>query len=145
MLYQPRQISETIKNGIVSNKSFTKFFLQISFYSLLFCSFYFIAGKFFFPGFALSVLPFISVCLLFYFITLLVHYILLKASETQSTRFVRSFMITSMLKLFTYIVLLLVLVLMNKQNVTGYIIIFLALYLFYSVLETIALFRFLKK
>ena len=123
---------------------FLKFVTSLSIYSLGFISAWYVTFNYLLPEYTLAIVPYVLVCLLFYAVTLIVHYAILKSSEKKDRSFVHNFIVTTFLKLSAYLVILVICILLNRENTTGFIILFLALYLFYTVFETIALVKFFK-
>ena len=124
---------------------FLRFVFSLSVYSLVIISVGFVAFNYLLSEYSLTIIPYVLICLFFYAVTLIVHYVLLKSSEKKDRSFVHNFIVTTFLKLSAYLVILVICILLNRENTTGFIILFLALYLFYTVFETIALVKFFKK
>ena len=81
----------------------------------------------------------------FFIITLSVHFILLKADEKSDPQFIRYFMMTIMLKLFLYLGFIIILIFLVKEHAKPLAILFMILYLVYSVFEIGSLLSHLKK
>lgn len=79
---------------------------------------------------------------LFYTVTLTVHYLLLKASEKSAGSFVTRFMLVSFLKLLLYVIVLVAYLFLNKSDVLRFAIPYLALYILYSAYEIYSITRF---
>lgn len=94
-------------------------------------------------GYASYALPFQFV--LFYAVTLTVHYLLLKASEKGGGSFVTRFMLVSFLKLLLYIIVLVVYLYLNKSDAMRFAVPYLALYVLYSVFEIYSITSYSKK
>jgi hypothetical protein len=86
-----------------------------------------------FREFYLSVLPF--AVLFFYVMTNLVHAYLLKISGKSSSKFSSQYMATSFLKMFFYLAVAIVYLILNKGNAKIFIANFLLLYIIYTVFE----------
>lgn len=94
-------------------------------------------------GSASRALPFQFV--LFYAVTLMVHYLLLKASEKGAGSFVTRFMMVSFLKLLLYIIVLVAYLYLNKSDAMRFAIPYLSLYILYSVFEIYSITRYSSK
>ena len=94
-------------------------------------------------GYASVTVPFQFV--LFYAVTLAVHYLLLKASEKSPGSFVTRFMLVSFLKLLFYIIVLIAYLFLNKSDVLRFTVSYLVLYVLYSAFEITSITRFSKK
>lgn len=127
------------------NPIFLRFFLSLSIYSLVIISAGIVIFNYLLPGHLLAITPFVLVCLLFYAVTLIVHSVLLKSSKKEANNFVHNFIATTLLKLLAYLLILVIYVLLNRENAGVFIITFLVLYLCYTVFETIAIIKFFKK
>ena len=124
---------------------FLRFVLSLSFYSLVIISAGFITFNYLLPGYTLAIVPFVLVCLLFYAVTLIVHYVLLKSGEKNARKLIYNFMAATVLKLLIYSIVFVACILSNKEKAVGITIIFLVLYLFYTGFETLAILKFFKK
>jgi len=78
-------------------------------------------------------------------ISVLVHFILLKASNYRIAKFSTFFMGSVTLKLFMYIIFLVVYVLLDKENAVSFLITFFVFYLAFTIFETISLLIDLKE
>jgi len=86
--------------------------------------------------------PVIPYLFLFFFVvTLLVHFILLKATGKRFAKFVPYFMLATTLKLFLYAVVLLLYTFTHRADAINFIISFFILYLLFTAFETITLLR----
>lgn len=72
-------------------------------------------------------------------LTSLVHLILVKVSMGKPQKFIRVFMITTMVKLALYLAFILLLVYLNREQAAGLLVGFLVLYLCYTSLEVVFL------
>ncbi len=77
--------------------------------------------------------------------TALIHFILTKAAEQDPKKFVNYFMGITALKLFTYLIIIMVFGLLNRDNAIGFIICFLITYFLYSIFEVATLMKHFKK
>ena len=71
----------------------------------------------------------------FFFATIIVFHYMLKAVEKRPARFVNIFMLTTMLKLMLYLAVMLVYVLLNREDGKPFILAYFVLYVIYTVLE----------
>lgn len=74
-------------------------------------------------------------------VTLLFHYIILKASEKKFSRFISYFMLATVVKLLLYIIIIFLYVYLNRSDALPFVITFLLLYIIYSVFEIINLLK----
>lgn len=77
--------------------------------------------------------------------TAVIHSILTKAAEQDPKKFVNYFMGITALKLFAYLIIILLFGLLNRDNAVGFIICFLITYFLYSGFEVITLMKHFKK
>ncbi len=94
-------------------------------------------------SFYLSVFPY--VLLFFTLISFLSHYIIVKAGQSRITKFSTSFMGITSLKLFLYLIFIIVYLLIDKTNALVFVLTFFILYLLFTVFETSSLLRDLDK
>lgn len=87
-----------------------------------------------------ATLPF--VLLFFYLVTNLVHAYLLKIADKTSAKFTSQYMAISYIKMFFYLAVAIVFVILNKENAKVFIANFLLFYIIYTVFEVS---EFLKK
>ncbi len=93
-------------------------------------------------GSASRAIPFQFV--LFYAVTITVHYLLLRASEKGAGSFVTRFLLVSFLKLLLYIIVLVAYLYLNKSDAMRFAIPYLALYILYSLFEIYSITRYSK-
>jgi len=74
-------------------------------------------------------------------ITTIVHVVLIKVSEGKPQRFIRVFMIATMVKLLVYLILILSVAFNFRQQAAGLLIAFLIFYICFTTLEVIFLRR----
>ena len=84
------------------------------------------------------------ILIFFYSVTLIMYYVLLKASEKRFSKFTTYFMLATFLKLMLYIAVLLIYVLLNRLDAIPFIITFFILYVFYTVFEVISILSYSK-
>jgi hypothetical protein len=75
----------------------------------------------------------------FFAVTLIIHYLLLKAYERRHSRFITSFMLVIFLKLFFYLSIMVVYVLINKTDAMRFIITYFIFYVFYTTFEVVSI------
>ena len=75
----------------------------------------------------------------FFAVTLVIHYLLLKAYERKHSRFITSFMLVIFLKLFFYLSIMVVYVLINKTDAMRFIITYFIFYVFYTTFEVVSI------
>jgi len=77
--------------------------------------------------------------LFFFFtsLTLISYYVLLGSIKAKMSRFVNTFLISTIVKLIIYISVMIIYVLMNRPDAVPFMIAFFILYLFYTVFEVI--------
>lgn len=88
-----------------------------------------------FKQYFLMVLP--AILIFFYIITNLVHAYLLKMAEKSSSRFTSQYMATNFIKMFFYLAVAIVYVVIFKENAKIFLINFLLLYAVYTTLEVV--------
>jgi hypothetical protein len=92
----------------------------------------------FLPGNIITpALPFLVA--LFYLVTALVHYILLKITVLNPRRFVSYFMLATFIKLMTYLTVMVVYAFAVKKDVLAFVLAFFCLYIIYTVFEVISI------
>ncbi len=84
-------------------------------------------------GYASEAIPYQFV--LFYLVTLCIHYFLLKAAQKSPGSFVTRFMLVSFLKLLLYVIVLVIYLLLNKEDAFRFTVPYLILYVLYSSFE----------
>jgi hypothetical protein len=86
-----------------------------------------------------SAYPFILI--LFFSITAVIHYILLRITRLNPRRFVSYFMLATFIKLIVYFSAVLVYVFNYREEVLSFIITFFVLYIFYTVFEVVLILK----
>jgi len=81
----------------------------------------------------------------FFAISLLVHRFLLKRSSEAQGRFINGFMMTTSIKLLLYLFIILIYVLLNRDDAVGFIFTFFAYYLAFTIFEIRSILIFLRK
>jgi len=114
-----------------------RFFLRLSIFSLGLIVIAFLLRTLLPEGSLPAVLPYLFI--LFFVVTLAVHWIVLKISELKPARFVSYFMLATFGKLVIYFIAVLVYVFTRKEQVLPFILSFFILYIFYTVFEVISI------
>ncbi|NVO01162.1 MAG: hypothetical protein HXX09_00525 [Bacteroidetes bacterium] len=123
-------------------KVFNKFLINLSVFSVAF-AIIIAAMNFILPEkYYTQTLPYQLV--FFFASTLLVHKVLLNASEKRFTKFVTYFMASTFFKLVLYIVVMVVYVFVNKPDAIPFIISFFILYLSFTIFEVMAILSYKK-
>jgi hypothetical protein len=81
----------------------------------------------------------------FIVVTTLIHYVLTSAAVKNPKKFIMAFMLTTGLKLFGFLILILTYALIKREAALGFTILFLTMYLFFSAFEVVTLLKFFKK
>lgn len=81
----------------------------------------------------------------FFAISFLVHRFLLKRSSEAQGRFINGFMMTTSVKLLLYLFIILIYVLLNRDDAVAFIFTFFAHYLVYTIFEIRSILIFLRK
>lgn len=81
----------------------------------------------------------------FIVVTALIHIVLMKAADENPKKFIIWFMAITGVKLFTYLIIIMIYGLLKGSEALGFVILFLVLYLLYSAFEVVTLLRYLKK
>ncbi len=93
--------------------------------------------------FYLPVFPY--VLLFFTVISVLTHYILIKSGKSRIAKFSTSFMGITSLKLFLYLIFIIVYLLIDKTNALVFVLTFFIIYLLFTIFETSSLLKDLDK
>lgn len=78
---------------------------------------------------------------MFFIVSLLVHWIVLRISELKPSRFVSYFMLATFGKLLIYIIAVLAYVFTKKEGLLPFIVAFFLLYIFYTVFEVTSILK----
>ena len=122
-------------------KKIQNFIRNILFLNLIIIILSFLIFKFTKIGdFYFSIFP----ILLFFFniITIIFHYFQITGKEKK---FFQKFMLTSTIKLFIFLIFLIVYVFLNKENAIPFIVFYLILYFIFQIFEIISLLKAFKK
>ena len=95
------------------------------------------------PSMYIKVLPLIPI--LFYGVTNLVHFYLLKVAARSNTRFTAQYMATGFIKMFFYMAVAIGYAFINKGQAKIFLINFLVLYIIYTTFEVVELSRVIRQ
>lgn len=102
-----------------------------------------LALYFFLPGeYVTDALPFLA--LLFFFASLAANAFLLKTGQKVAKTFFNRFMLSTFLRFFLYIVVIIAYVFINRSDAVAFLITFLLFFLAYLLFEAITLIRIMK-
>ncbi len=125
------------------NSSLKKFRTQLAVLSLVLLGINFGLSYFIPPAYLSKSWPLILA--FFFAISLLVHQFLLKRSREAQGRFINGFMMTTSIKLLLYLFIILIYVLLNRDDAVGFIFTFFAYYLVFTIFEIRSILVFLRK
>lgn len=95
------------------------------------------------PSLYIKVLPFIPI--LFFGVTNLVHFYLLKIAARSNTRFTAQYMATGFIKMFFYMAVAIGYAFVNKGQAKIFLINFLLLYIIYTTFEVVELSKVIRQ
>lgn len=87
---------------------------------------------------------FLVLPLLFFFITLALHYYLMKSSQKENIKFTPRFIGATGIKMMIYVILIAIYLLINRNQAVSFLICFLICYLLYTTFEIISILSYLK-
>jgi len=119
------------------------FFVQISIFSIFTLGILLLWNQYASERFQSSLTWFIW--LFFIATTTLIHLFLVKSTEKEPKKFVINFMLVTAIKLFGYLILILVYALIKREEALGFTVFFLSMYLLYSGFEVYTLLRHFRK
>ena len=102
----------------------------------------FLVMKYFFSEYFFNGLLFMP--LLLFVITLGVHRYIIIASQADNKKFTYKFMGATGLKMFVYLILIVIYLLLDREHAVPFLISFLILYVLYSFFEVLAVLKYLK-
>jgi len=76
---------------------------------------------------------------LFFVVTAIVHYVLLRITLLKPAKFVSYFMLATFLKLMNYMIVVVVYVLFVKEGILSFVINFFVLYIIYTLFEVVSI------
>jgi len=128
----------------VIKSRFNRFLKSLVIFTGVLSSFIFAVCFFLLPqSYITPALPYLIV--FFFLVTLVIHYILLVASEKRTSKFVNYFMLTTFLKLVFYIIIMVVYGLLNKSDAIPFFITYFILYVAFTTFELISFFNLTKR
>ena len=80
----------------------------------------------------------------FFAISLLVHRYLLNKAGGQHTKFVNAFLLTTTVKLLLFLAIIVIYVLLNRDDAIGFILTFFIYYLIYTSFEIVSILKYLQ-
>jgi len=126
------------------NKQFQHFLLRLAILSLIAGALIYLFRNILLPGLISPALY--QMLVLFFALTAVVHYILLRTSTMNPRKFVGYFMLATFLKLFVYLIVMVVYAFtINREEVMPFVLGFFALYIIYTVFEVVSLLSQTKK
>lgn len=120
-----------------------KYIIRLLIFSVILSAISYGLFEFVMEQYYLAVFPYLFV--FFMVISILVHFILLKASNFRIAKFSTFFMGSISVKLFLYIIFLIIYILIDKANAVPFLLTFLVLYFIFTVFETFTLLIDLKE
>ncbi|MBM3404762.1 MAG: hypothetical protein FJY10_07725 [Bacteroidetes bacterium] len=122
---------------------FTRFLNKLIIFTIIIAAVGFLL-RFFLPaGWISPAFPYLV--LLFFSLTLIVHAILIRISGMKFSGFQRNFLLLTMLKLLFLALVMVIYVFINRTDAVSFGVLFLALYIFYSVFEIVSLLSHFKR
>jgi hypothetical protein len=126
------------------NKKFQHFFLRLTILSIIAGAIIYLV-KTLVPS-AITSPALFQVLILFFLLTAVVHYVLLRISTLNPRKFVGYFMLATFLKLFVYLIVMVVYAFtINREEVMPFVLGFFILYIIYTVFEVVSLLSQTKK
>lgn len=120
-----------------------KYIIRLLVFSTILSAISFGLFTFILPQYYLGIFPYLIA--FFVFISILVHSILLKASNFRIAKFSTFYMGSTSVKLFLYIIFLITYVLVDKVNAVPFLLTFFVLYFLFTIFETFSLLIDLKE
>ncbi len=114
-------------------KKYQHFILRLTILSLALGVLVFIMNWLLPAGIISPATPYLII--LFYVITAIVHYVLLRITALNPRKFVGYFMLATSLKLMNYLIVVVVYVFYVKEGILSFILTFFILYIIYTVFE----------
>jgi len=120
-------------------KKFQNFILRLTVLSLLLGLVVYLMNHFLPAGIISPAAPYLLI--LFYLISAIVHYILLKITTLNPRKFVGYFMLATALKLLTYLIVVVVYVFNVKTGILSFTLTFFTMYIVYTIFEVTMILR----
>lgn len=127
----------------MTEMNFRSFLRNLVLLSLVLIAVYYLLSFVLPENFLVTAFPFLV--LFFLAVTLFIHWFLLKALRKSFAGFINRFMLATLLKLLIYFGVLVVRLLLSRENATAFILVYFALYLIYTGFEVLAIFRHTKQ
>ncbi len=102
----------------------------------------FLVMKYFVPDY--YYMGFLFLPLLLFVITIGVHQYLIIASQGDNKKFTYKYLGATGLKMFVYLILIVIYLLLDREHAVPFLICFLILYVFYSLFEVLSVLKYLK-
>jgi len=118
-------------------KKYQHFILWLTLLSFVLALLVFLLDRFLPSGILSPALPYLLI--LFYVITAVVHYVLLKITVLNPRKFVGYFMLATFLKLLNYLIVIVVYVFIVKEGILSFVLSFFVLYIIYTVFEVVTI------
>jgi len=118
-------------------KKYQHFILRLTLLSLVLAMLVFLLDRFLPSGIISPATPYLLI--LFYAITAVVHYVLLKITILNPRKFVGYFMLATFLKLLNYLIVIIVYVFFVKEGILSFILSFFTLYIVYTIFEVVTI------
>jgi hypothetical protein len=119
------------------NKKYQQFLIRLTIISLIATVIYFILGRIFSPEIISPAIPWLII--LFILVTSVVHFILLKITALNPRKFVGYFMLSTFLKLFVYLIVIVAYVFSVKEGLLPFILAFFILYIIFTIFEVVSI------
>ena len=119
------------------NKKYRQFITRLFILSLITGLVFYLLDSLLAEGIITLSYPWLIV--LFFVVTALVHYVLLRITELNPRKFVGYFMLATSLKLLNYLIVIFVYVFMVKEGILQFILAFFILYIIYTVFEVVTI------
>jgi len=124
-------------------KKYQKFLLELTILSMILGLLDFLLSRFLTDSLISPAIPYLLI--LFYVVTALVHYILLRITVLNPRKFVGYFMMATFVKLMSYMIVIVVYAFYVKEGILPFILSFFTLYIIYTVFEVAAILAQTKK
>jgi hypothetical protein len=124
------------------DRGFRRFAFLLFLFTVVITLIGFLVLKYLDPGYYFT--GFLFMPLLLFIITLGVHRYLIMASLKNKRKFTYRFMGATGLKMFVYLALIVVYLLLDREHAVPFLICFLILYVLYSLFEVLAVLKYLK-
>jgi len=118
-------------------KKYQHFILRLTFLSLILGIIVLILDRLLPSGIVSPASPYLLI--LFYVITAIVHYVLLRITALNPRKFVGYFMLATSLKLMNYLIVVVVYVFYVKEGILSFILTFFILYIIYTAFEVVTI------